>query len=228
MNTRRRMLAALAAAAFATALPAAAQEPIKIGLVTALSGQSARAGEAITRGLTLAIDEINAAGGLLGGRKLVLVRRDDEANPQKGVTAAQDLISKGAVVGLVTCDLYCDSTPWIVETDASGNELDTVHVNAVLFPSDGVLTADGGFAFARSADPPAGGLQDIQLVVTDPAGSPLVTKTYGRASTDEASGLDRTADGGFVIVGRSVDSGPSPRIYLIKADANGDAGPNPP
>jgi branched-chain amino acid transport system substrate-binding protein len=89
---RRLFLATSALAAVAVALPATAQEPIKIGLVTALSGQSARAGEAITRGLTIAIDEINASGGLLGGRRLVLVRRDDEANPQKGVTAARELI----------------------------------------------------------------------------------------------------------------------------------------
>src|SRR6266516_6832412 len=46
---------------------APAQEPIKIGLVAALSGGSAKSGEGITRGLTVAIDEINAAGGLLGG-----------------------------------------------------------------------------------------------------------------------------------------------------------------
>jgi branched-chain amino acid transport system substrate-binding protein len=90
--TRRRFLALLGAPLLAAAFAAHAQEPIRIGLVTALSGQSARAGEAITRGLTLAIDEINAAGGLLGGRKLELVRRDDEANPQKGVTAARELI----------------------------------------------------------------------------------------------------------------------------------------
>jgi branched-chain amino acid transport system substrate-binding protein len=74
-----------------------ASDPIKIGLVTALSGQSARSGEAITRGLTVAIDEVNAAGGLLGGRKLELVRRDDESNPTKGVTAARELIYKDKV-----------------------------------------------------------------------------------------------------------------------------------
>src|ERR1700682_3254576 len=89
---RRRLLLSLAAVVFAAALPVHAQEPIKIGLVTALSGQSARAGEAITRGLTVAIDKRKAAGGLFGGRKLVLVRRDDEANPQKGVIAARELI----------------------------------------------------------------------------------------------------------------------------------------
>jgi branched-chain amino acid transport system substrate-binding protein len=97
---RRRALKAAAALGLALALPAAAQEPIKIGLVTALSGQSARAGEAITRGLTIAIDELNAKGGALGGRKFVLVRRDDEATPAKGVTAARELIFKEKVAVL--------------------------------------------------------------------------------------------------------------------------------
>lgn len=101
----RRAIPAFVAAgalAFAAALaaPVAAQEPIKIGLVTALSGQSARAGEAITRGLTIAIDELNAKGGVLGGRKFVLVRRDDEATPAKGVVAARELIFKEKVAVL--------------------------------------------------------------------------------------------------------------------------------
>src|SRR5712671_4599613 len=85
--------------ALAAALPAYAQETIKIGLVTALSGQSARAGEAITRGLQVAIDELNAKGGVLG-KKLELVRRDDEATPAKGVIAARELLFKEKVTVL--------------------------------------------------------------------------------------------------------------------------------
>jgi branched-chain amino acid transport system substrate-binding protein len=80
--------------------PAAAQEPIKIGHVAALSGASAQSGEAITRGLTIAIDEINAAGGLLGGRKLQLIQRDDESTPPKGVVAARELISTEKVAAI--------------------------------------------------------------------------------------------------------------------------------
>jgi branched-chain amino acid transport system substrate-binding protein len=100
-TTRRRFAAAaLATAAWAALGVAHAAEPIKVGLVTALSGQSALAGDAITRGLTIAIEEINAKGGLLGGRKLELVRRDDEANPAKGVTAARELIYKEKVAVL--------------------------------------------------------------------------------------------------------------------------------
>lgn len=92
---RRTLLAA--GLALGAVSPVLASEPIKIGLVTALSGQSALAGEAITRGMQIAIDEINAKGGLLGGRKLELVRRDDEANPAKGVVAARELIYREKV-----------------------------------------------------------------------------------------------------------------------------------
>jgi branched-chain amino acid transport system substrate-binding protein len=97
--TRRTFIGAALAALLSPAIPAFAAETIKIGLITALSGQSARAGEALTRGLTIAIDELNAAGGVLG-RKFELVARDDEANPAKGVTAARELVHKEKVAVL--------------------------------------------------------------------------------------------------------------------------------
>src|SRR5215468_11021710 len=77
-----------------------AADPIKIGHVAALSGPSAQSGEAITRGLTIAIDEINAKGGLLGGRKLQLLQRDDESTPPKGVTAVRELITRENVAAI--------------------------------------------------------------------------------------------------------------------------------
>jgi branched-chain amino acid transport system substrate-binding protein len=78
---------------------ARAEEPIKVGQISALSGGSAKSGEGITRGLTIAIDEINAAGGVLG-RKIELVRRDDESNPSKGQLAARELIDQEKVAAL--------------------------------------------------------------------------------------------------------------------------------
>jgi branched-chain amino acid transport system substrate-binding protein len=94
-----RRLVLAGAAALVMLSPAAAQETIKVGLVAAMSGQSAKSGEAITRGLTLAIDEINAKGGLLG-KKVELVSRDDESNPAKGVVAARELVQREKVVAL--------------------------------------------------------------------------------------------------------------------------------
>ena len=100
--SKRRLVFRLAAAGLglSLAVPALAADPIKIGLVTALSGQSAKAGEAITRGLQIAIDELNAKGGVLGGRKFELLRRDDEGNPAKGQIAARELIFKEKVAVL--------------------------------------------------------------------------------------------------------------------------------
>ena len=86
-----------AAIVFGGTAPALATDPIKVGLVAALSGASAQSGEAITRGLSLAIDEINAKGGLLGGRMLELVQRDDESAPPKGLIAARELMSQNVV-----------------------------------------------------------------------------------------------------------------------------------
>src|SRR3954464_12632406 len=93
------MIRLFVALSLLAAAPAWAQQTIKIGLVTALSGQSARAGEAITRGVQVAIDEINAKGGVLG-KKLELVRRDDETTPPKGVIAARELVYKEKVAVL--------------------------------------------------------------------------------------------------------------------------------
>jgi branched-chain amino acid transport system substrate-binding protein len=98
------MIRLFVALSLLAAAPAWAQQTIKIGLVTALSGQSARAGEAITRGVQVAIDEINANGGLKVGsqsRKLELVRRDDESIPAKGVIAARELYFKEKVAVLI-------------------------------------------------------------------------------------------------------------------------------
>jgi len=96
MSSKPRLL--LLAAGLAFAGGAAAQD-IKIGLVAALTGASAQSGEAITRGLAIAIDELNAKGGIMG-RKVTLVRRDDESSPPKGLAAARELISNEKVAAL--------------------------------------------------------------------------------------------------------------------------------
>jgi len=96
------VIASLLSVVLAATGPALAQskEPVKIGLSAAVSGGSAASGEAIKRGLQIAIDEINAKGGVLGGRKLELVVRDDEGNPQKGVTIARELVEREKVVAV--------------------------------------------------------------------------------------------------------------------------------
>jgi branched-chain amino acid transport system substrate-binding protein len=89
-------LAVASAMTFSAALTAKAEETIKIGLIATLSGPSAKSGEAITRGLEVAIDELNAAGGILG-KQVELLSRDDESNPAKGLTAARELVQREKV-----------------------------------------------------------------------------------------------------------------------------------
>ena len=111
MPTLFRSILLAGAMALAAAAPAKAQDTLKLGLVAAMSGQSAKSGEAIVRGLSLAIDEINAKGGLLG-KKVELLVRDDESNPAKGVVAARELVQREKVAalfgGLDTPVSHCD------------------------------------------------------------------------------------------------------------------------
>lgn len=69
---------------------ALAEEPIKIGVVTPLSGTYAGIGQQVRWGLELAAGEINGAGGVLG-RKLQLIFEDEEANPAVATQKAEKL-----------------------------------------------------------------------------------------------------------------------------------------
>ncbi len=95
----RRTAIAVAWLALLGSSGAVAQDKIKIGLIAAMSGQSAKSGEAIVRGLSVAADEINAKGGVLGKQLEILVR-DDESNPAKGATAARELVQREKVTVL--------------------------------------------------------------------------------------------------------------------------------
>ena len=74
-----------------TALGAVAQETIKIGEINSYKAQPAFLGP-YKNGWNLALDEVNASGGVLG-KKLEVVSRDDNANPGDTVRVAQELVT---------------------------------------------------------------------------------------------------------------------------------------
>lgn len=78
-----------------SALTAQAQNVIKIGEVNSYKAQPAFL-EPYRKGLELAVEQINAAGGV-NGKKLELVIRDDNGNPGDAVRAAEELVSRERV-----------------------------------------------------------------------------------------------------------------------------------
>jgi len=89
---KRRHLIVAASLAAAATLPAHAQGVIKIGEVNSYKAQPAFL-EPYKKGMELAVEEINAAGGV-GGKRFELITRDDNANPGDAVRLAEELLSR--------------------------------------------------------------------------------------------------------------------------------------
>lgn len=79
--------------ALSLAASASAQGTIKIGAVTSLSGRFATFGKMQQAGFQVAIDEINAKGGV-GGQKLELLLQDDASDTNKALSAAENLVGQ--------------------------------------------------------------------------------------------------------------------------------------
>jgi len=99
--TRRQVLAgsAAGAASLASGLasPAiAANEPLRIGFLPALTGPSSSTGVGMNRGTELAVKEINDAGGI-NGRKIELIVRDTQSDATKAVNAIAELTHRQKV-----------------------------------------------------------------------------------------------------------------------------------
>jgi branched-chain amino acid transport system substrate-binding protein len=110
MKNPARILVAVATAAFAVGVAA---QPIKLGELNSYKVFPAFL-EPYKKGMDLAVDEINAAGGVLG-RPLAVVSRDDNGTPGDAVRAAEELVAREKVamlmgtfssaVGLAVADL---------------------------------------------------------------------------------------------------------------------------
>jgi branched-chain amino acid transport system substrate-binding protein len=85
----------LAAAALAVSAGAFAQEPIRIGEINSYKAQPAFL-EPYKKAMDLAVEEVNAAGGI-NGRKIELITRDDGGNPGDAVRVAEELVSREKV-----------------------------------------------------------------------------------------------------------------------------------
>ena len=126
---------AMCVSGFATAAQA---EDVTIGLATAQTGGLAYADQPSLAGFKMAVDEINAAGGLGGKYKITLDIKDTRTDTAATVQAAQELVAAGVKVMITPCDAdpsiaagqisqqaqiptltFCGTTPTI--TDAVGD-----------------------------------------------------------------------------------------------------------
>jgi branched-chain amino acid transport system substrate-binding protein len=94
MQFKRSDIACALAVAVAAAFATTAQAQIKFGVGAPITGGSAAFGAQIKNGVEQAIEDINAAGGILG-QKLALEIGDDRADPKEGVSVANKFAADG-------------------------------------------------------------------------------------------------------------------------------------
>ena len=97
MSTQEKFgLVLLLVLVFVTFVEAQAQEVIKFGVFGPMTGPAAETGLAIKRGSELAMEEINAKGGILG-KKLECIWGDDESKPEVGVSVYERYVTRDKV-----------------------------------------------------------------------------------------------------------------------------------
>jgi branched-chain amino acid transport system substrate-binding protein len=124
----------------APAAEAPSGEPIIIGALTSLTGPFTPWGVQARDGMQLAVDEINAAGGVTG-RPLQLSVVDDESNPEAGTSGIERLVEEGAVAvgGVISSDVG-------LATARVAEELETP-LFLVKAGSEQILTQDSRYTF---------------------------------------------------------------------------------
>src|SRR5262249_35483520 len=93
MRSGFRALVVLAAMLFARGTDAA-PEPIRVGVITSLSGSFATFGTMEVAGYRVGAEEVNAKGGI-NGRPIELVIEDDASNQNAALAAAEKLVNQG-------------------------------------------------------------------------------------------------------------------------------------
>ena len=103
----RLTLAALGVAALGFAGSASAEDPVKIGMITTLSGPAGYLGEDARDGFLLAMDE---EGGTLGGANVELLVEDDGLNPGNAQQIADRMLNRDDV-SIVTGVIFSNISP---------------------------------------------------------------------------------------------------------------------
>lgn len=235
-----RGLAVAVAAALTFALPASAQSappasavpaqpspqgiPLKIGVIGPFTGASADFGVPMLNGIQQAVDEINAVGGYLG-RKLEIVRKDDQANPDLGLKLSQELVAEKVIATLGFCntgvaakslEVYqAHQVPLIIPC-ATGTPLTTKYPGPESYifrtsPKDGIQAPfvvddilkrgwDKVAVFADTTGYGEAGLQDVEQALAAKKHKPVYVARFGLGVKDLSEELKAAKAAGANVV----------------------------
>jgi branched-chain amino acid transport system substrate-binding protein len=104
----RRLFLAVVSAGLSAAVFSAEAEPIRIGHYGSLTGKDAAFGVATRKGILLAVEEINAKGGILG-RPIEYLVEDIQSKAGESTTAVRKLISRNKVVAVIGANSSANS-----------------------------------------------------------------------------------------------------------------------
>ena len=142
---KRLVLGSLLTAGIAASVPAQAQDTVKIGMVEPLTGSVAYNGKSVVEGARLAVEEMNAAGGILG-KKIELIIEDGQCTPANSVNATEKLVQKDKVAAIVGA--FCSSATAAIMPVAQKYKIPLI----TGVSSQATLTEQGNPYFFRAAE----------------------------------------------------------------------------
>jgi branched-chain amino acid transport system substrate-binding protein len=192
MNRMMRTVAALAIA-FA-ALPALAQNTIRIGLMAPLTGSWASEGQEMRRNVELLAAEQNAKGGLLG-KQIEVIVEDDGGDPRTASLAAQRLTTKGVVAVIGT---YGSAV-----TEASQSIFDEADIVQVANGSTAVRLTEKGLKYFFRTCPRDDEQGRVAAAAIQKAGAKRIAilhdnSAYSKGLADEIVGILKKANANVV------------------------------
>ena len=143
--------------------------PIRIGGINDLSGPRSITGNQINNGAILKVEQINAAGGILGGRLIEFISYDNSSDPQETISAFQRLVE-------------LDGVSVVLGSDASGIQMTLIEISEELqVPAVGMPSAP---AAVRDLDTDVPHPFMFLVAQPDAVGHAIVTANYIMERTD--------------------------------------------
>jgi len=242
---RPTTLLCMAAAAMLAATTAQAAEPIKLGALLSVTGPAAFLGGPEARTLEMAVEELNARGGL-GGRPVQLIVKDTGGSPEKAVSFAKQLIDEEQVFAIIgpstsgetmavkalaegsgTLLLSCAAAEvivnpvakWVFKTAQKDSHAATAifqQLKKMGLTKIGVLTSNTGFGKA--------GKEQLEKLAPEHGVTIVVSETYDKAATDLTAEVTKLKAAGVqAIVNWSIE--PAQAIVIKNARQIGFTAP---